>query len=1323
MKSIKYILIAIVFMVTIPFMVTGQITYKSDEEIILPNLSESVGYGASAPRDIIHANGKIYVYSFKRILIYSESMGQCLGEIPLTQEKHGRFALQYHNPDKFSPDVKLMTHDDNNDKLYFVTPTLTVMSVSTDGINTETTVVKQTPSAVYVNSLHGFSKLEYDNSNNRLYWFFRSKESNLHSWGSFLGIYDNDGSWSALLEEYQHGSNDYEDLMSTFTFNLDNDDFYVSRKHKIEIWQIDIHAIPPTPYATKIETILMGQEENGKMMVVNQSGTSILLAFPYKVWYDDPNVVNYIYQINTSSPYLYNAVIAPSNRITDALFLPDNDDIMVCYANNEERQINTTVDHDISTLHFSEGMFQNPLIMSTQAIGEVDTDPVLNLNSPFSLMHKADGTVLVSKKNDIVEITHSVIGGYSVSPMYYARDNYFGKGVEVGDKTFVLNSLFGIDFFDATWGHGQKRITFPAFNTEHNPISRKLYIFNRLSTDNTGFFIYDLVSGQIEDFVATDKPIGDLKFNAARNQILVSQFNKDDGNGAIIEVFDGITGEWAETISFSGKDYPGRMLVAPNGKIYISLNMKSDTKYPRIAILDATDFSVLTDNLDVQLQSSHLWSYTLQSHFCYNPHNEIVYATFGHYFSNTPPYQASYNSPQMAPSDPTDSEMSDDVSFAPESSFGLLIAIDVNNMVNFRKSIDSPGEMLCTTSATDRAPGYEGTLFINSGIDKDSKLRSFDCGTEQFNTPIDLNRMFDIEYCPLTNCTYALDHTYIENGEQLPDESITRVYKIQENGTSAIKIWEMHGFASSISFNPYDGQLYVYFRNDEKFLGQFESKVYTLDPFSDDMNNTETDDITLPFRNMNPEIVPQANHPHFDAYNNKAYFPNGTHSSVSVVEFEAREALVLGKDTDWLSIPRLPSNSTDAWNENDLTSTIWDASNFQIPYDPRDEEIPPLLYHLHATPNGGEHYNVYYKYSGWDYTPDINDNKSTWSCRGYQLNVVPDGDNYIYMTGNIKDPATSFPLYNDQKNWVGYFLTGEQDVFDALGASTLENLSNFKHRDFYCYRGPAIEGPTGGNVNGYPWRCDQQQTNIAYGDMIIVQVMGDVANFDMTWQNPGLLPRDKIRPEPSYFEFAETGTYTPILIELNYTSNPLEIGAFVDDSCMGAESVMESDTVIILRAYLNGGSPDSVVFQDWNGTKSAGRIIKDYTVYNPNTGIYENRALMSNTGEEMPRVSFRKRDKEQQNGTIDHKVGIWPNPAHNTLNYSFACQEGTDVEITLLDISGKQLILMVNNRFAEGFYRRSAKLGNNLANPLNPGVYLVKFDIGGFIEVKKLVIN
>ena len=75
------------------------------------------------------------------------------------------------------------------------------------------------------------------------------------------------------------------------------------------------------------------------------------------------------------------------------------------------------------------------------------------------------------------------------------------------------------------------------------------------------------------------------------------------------------------------------------------------------------------------------------------------------------------------------------------------------------------------------------------------------------------------------------------------------------------------------------------------------------------------------------------------------------------------------------------------------------------------------------------------------------------------------------------------------------------------------------------------------------------------------------------------------------------------------------------------------------------------------------------------------------------------------------------------LNYSFACEGKTDVRVMLLDVRGRQIKLLMDQSFTEGFYRNTAVLDNSPSKLLTPGVYFVRFDIGGYIETKKLVIN
>jgi len=190
-NKLATIIITILFFLTIPFLTSGQITL--DSIIKIPEVSQTMGRSTDTPLDIVHANNKVYVYTSKMILIYNNSMSQCLGEIHLSGGLFGRFAPQFHNPDKYYADVKLMAHDIDNHKLYFVSPGLNIMSISTDSITTPVLEI-QAPNDVYYSSLHGSTKLEYDDANDRLFWFFRSKESNLHSWGSYLGIFSYNGS-------------------------------------------------------------------------------------------------------------------------------------------------------------------------------------------------------------------------------------------------------------------------------------------------------------------------------------------------------------------------------------------------------------------------------------------------------------------------------------------------------------------------------------------------------------------------------------------------------------------------------------------------------------------------------------------------------------------------------------------------------------------------------------------------------------------------------------------------------------------------------------------------------------------------------------------------------------------------------------------------------------------------------------------------------------------------------------------------------------------------------------------------------------------------
>lgn len=1341
-KNLKLIFknIAIIIILLNSILTFSQISYNSDKEIILPDIPS----GGSAPVDIIYANGKTYVYTSKSILVYENGVSSFVGEIHFTGIQKGRFALQYQNPSYYAPDIRLMAYDDENEYLYVVTPNLTIAKVSTATFTSSLTPVINTPPVVNIghNSLHGPNKLVYDSEHDRLFWFFRVKESNMHSWGSYFGVYDKHNGMAKLYSEYKVGddeSGDYHELLSTFTYNPNNNDFYLSRRKNIEFWNIDMQAIPPAEKVSKYHNIQMTQMDNGKMIVISKNGSDYLITFPYRVFYDLPMTKTHnIYQVNLDDPTLISNLheeIAPNKMIADAIYM-NNDDLMVCYANNpEEHQVNITNNHDVSVLKYISGWFRfQEDSFYTNVGGETDNNVMQNLNRPFKLLKGINNSIYVSKKNDIAEISFDG-STYTVSNKYYARDNFFGKGIIYNNEPLVLNSLYGIDYFNYL-GHVQKKTSHPVFNTEYNPIGRKMYLFNRLTADNTGFYIYDLNGEQLDGYVSVGKPIGDLKFNSLQNHILVSLFKEDESNGAEVLVFDGITGLPLETenISISGYDYPSRMFVSPNGKLFVSLNMKYDDSSPVIKVLNASDYSpdkqlgTVNSGLTTIPEDKPSF-YVYQSHFDYNSLNDKVYGTIAYSYSNykfMPPYQNSYNSPNFAPHDPTEGSS---LASAPRP-YGKFYSFDGDDNPLYYSDIQMPSEIVCADKVDVGNEDYEGTVFINCNTNTENeKLYLFDCKNNQVTFEKSFNHsLYDIEYSPLTNSVYVYEHEFVNLPNPFSNENIIHIHKLSVDG-NINEIWQEHGFASSISFNPYDEQLYVYYRANEKLMGQHVSKVYTLDPFSNDLYNTETDDVDLPYKNLTPSIVPMANHPHFDAYN-KSYFPNGGHSSVSVVEFTAKEALNLHFNefdkSDWVSIPRNANNQSPNWEEEfESAEIIFDKDRFENHYQTLFN-----LKHENAGDGGVEEHNTWVYPDDWVHYP----NENNFSVHGYKMTMDNLNDNILYMYGNIKSPATTFPVYKDVKNWIGYFPVGEQDVFDAL-EDHIEDIEEIWHQEYYCYRphgGGIIFGPEGGGHSidqweGPEWACSRSVHRVKYGDMLIINPSkafdgSSEENPMFYWSNGGFTPRSEPRPEPTYFTYTETDTYKPFIIELDSTVNPVEIGAFVGDTCVGACSVIPADTAVILLAYINPGQEDSVSFEQHYSTKSTANVsIRSYMVLNEERGVFEKRSIKTTEGVERAFISF-KRKTEEVIGNTDASFSIWPNPAGSTINFSFFAEKEGYYRLRLFDVSGRLVSVIKENEHKIGIVIGAAALKGN-GNKLTAGIYFVQISSANYTETKKLVIR
>jgi len=178
----------------------------------------------------------------------------------------------------------------------------------------------------------------------------------------------------------------------------------------------------------------------------------------------------------------------------------------------------------------------------------------------------------------------------------------------------------------------------------------------------------------------------------------------------------------------------------------------------------------------------------------------------------------------------------------------------------------------------------------------------------------------------------------------------------------------------------------------------------------------------------------------------------------------------------------------------------------------------------------------------------------------------------LNVTGfKIEDDASVFVAGNDGDNWVGYWLDETQNISDAFQNYWDGSTVHFIQHQYW----------TAIYYEGKWWHAtaNGQEPSISYGDMVSIRSYKDINDFH--W-NSSTLPGEKtIFPQPEYYGFEEQYNYVPIFIILDKKDLHQEIGAFIDDKCIGAAVV--SDTLCQIRAYINGNLPGEIELEMHKG--------------------------------------------------------------------------------------------------------------------------------------------
>jgi hypothetical protein len=445
-------------------------------------------------------------------------------------------------------------------------------------------------------------------------------------------------------------------------------------------------------------------------------------------------------------------------------------------------------------------------------------------------------------------------------------------------------------------------------------------------------------------------------------------------------------------------------------------------------------------------------------------------------------------------------------------------------------------------------------------------------------------------------------------------------------------------------------------------------------------------------------------------------------TNVSVVAFEPNEPLLLNNgEWAWLSFPRMERDGNDPVIVDDVLG---------------GDRIEPGNYIINSQLINrplGTYDDISNTYDGsiWDGSQGLLfDVKSTL---GYKLKLLYDNpqpaNKWLHLYGSVFSPSTTTDLPtlytkapgNEEyyENWIGYYLYHGQSPFDAISDEDLEHIYSIKGQYWACgkFWGEGIPVPY--------WICACHQGNcvrLNYGDMVVMKTYQQIDDFQ--WQVYGMTPGgNEERAETENFTFTEQADYTPIFIELDSTVNPLEIGAFVEDSCVGATTIFQEDTVVTVPAYTEGISGE-IYFEEYYGSnKSYTPLIKEYWVKNNKTFRREKRTIHTMERQDYYLVSFKNHEQETVN---DDPVDLWiscmPNPLQNHCMVRYHVPESSQVQVVIYDLYGRTINVLQDGLLGAGTYQITFDGRDCTGKQLENGTYIVSIKAGEYKSQTKLMI-
>lgn len=458
---------------------------------------------------------------------------------------------------------------------------------------------------------------------------------------------------------------------------------------------------------------------------------------------------------------------------------------------------------------------------------------------------------------------------------------------------------------------------------------------------------------------------------------------------------------------------------------------------------------------------------------------------------------------------------------------------------------------------------------------------------------------------------------------------------------------------------------------------------------------------------------------YIDPYDTSIYISNGGNCNVSKVAFVPDEIMRLDDgDWNWISFPRM-----DREDNNAVEVNIVLGGEVIIPnnYEPGSELINLPL-------NDPEEKTNTYTGSVWAPTGGLENIRSTLGYKLYLKYTPRQTNKWLHLYGSVYSPGdpselptlyAEYPNGDPANNWIGYYYYQEQHPLDAISEADLEDIYSIQGQNWTCGKFWGEEQPP---EPYWLCACSKGKVRLNYGDLVILKTQQDINNFQ--WQIYGMSPGgNEEKPETTYYTYEEQADYTALFVELDTTVNPQELGAFIEDTCIGATSVSSEDTLVMVPAYSEGYTGE-ISFQIYYGSnKSFSPPLRKYWVMDQESKTMQKRAILTQENEDYYFVSFREIQKKINRVTHPgFNLRCIPNPARDKCRISFQISAAASIKLVVYDIYGRPLQVIQEGKLNKGSYQIQVNVKDIVRNKLNSGIYFVILECSGHSEQVKLVL-